>query len=204
MGRPRKNVTKDNQEKVVAEKATTTPVKEDVVETAPDLPATETVEEKPVKVTTKPERVKIDDDEEIDVQSFDSNVTYWDKATDETYFWEEVGEVISMPYGVIKNMWRNHKTYFRNFLLKPLDDRVVKELGLVKTYEKYEFLMDGSKYTKSNLDTIVTTINGGTNGFKSAIFNNIKNMIIGGDITDIYVIKQLGNAFDIDFAGLID
>lgn len=204
MGRPRKNTTKDNQEKVVAEKATTTPVKEDVVETAPDLPATETVEEKPVKVATKPERVKIDDDEEIDVQSFDSNVTYWDKATDETYFWEEVGEVISMPYGVIKNMWRNHKTYFRNFLLKPLDDRVVKELGLVKTYEKYEFLMDGSKYTKSNLDTIITTINGGTNGFKSAIFNNIKNMIIGGDITDIYVIKQLGNAFDIDFAGLVD
>lgn len=204
MGRPRKNTTKDNQEKVVAEKATTTPVKEDVVETAPDLPAIETVEEKPVKVATKPERVKIDDDEEIDVQSFDSNVTYWDKATDETYFWEEVGEVISMPYSVIKNMWRNHKTYFRNFLLKPLDDRVVKELGLVKTYEKYEFLMDGSKYTKSNLDTIVTTINGGTNGFKSAIFNNIKNMIIGGDITDIYVIKQLGNAFDIDFAGLVD
>lgn len=204
MGRPRKNITKDNQEKVVAEKTTTTPVKEDVVGNAPDLPATETVEEKPVKVTTKPERVKIDDDEEIDVQSFDSNVTYWDKATDETYFWEEVGEVISMPYSVIKNMWRNHKTYFRNFLLKPLDDRVVKELGLVKTYEKYEFLMDGSKYTKSNLDTIVTTINGGTNGFKSAIFNNIKNMIIGGDITDIYVIKQLGNAFDIDFAGLID
>ena len=204
MGRPRKNTTKDNQEKVVAEKATTTPVKEDVVETAPDLPATETVEEKLVKVATKPERVKIDDDEEIDVQSFDSNVTYWDKATDETYFWEEVGEVISMPYSVIKNMWRNHKTYFRNFLLKPLDDRVVKELGLVKTYEKYAFLMDGSKYTKSNLDTIITTINGGTNGFKSAIFNNIKNMIIGGDITDIYVIKQLGNAFDIDFAGLVD
>lgn len=204
MGRPRKNTTKDNQEKVVAEKATTTPVKEDVVETAPDLPATETVEEKPVKVATKPERVKINDDEEIDVQSFDSNVTYWDKATDETYFWEEVGEVISMPYSVIKNMWRNHKTYFRNFLLKPLDDRVVKELGLIKTYEKYEFLMDGSKYTKNNLDTIVTTINGGTNGFKSAIFNNIKNMIIGGDITDIYVIKQLGNAFDIDFAGLVD
>lgn len=204
MGRPRKNTTKDNQEKVVAEKATTTPVKEDVVETAPDLPATETVEEKPVKVATKPERVKIDDDEEIDVQSFDSNVTYWDKATDETYFWEEVGEVISMPYSVIKNMWRNHKTYFRNFLLKPLDNRVVKELGLIKTYEKYEFLMNGSKYTKSNLDTIITTINGGTNGFKSAIFNNIKNMIIGGDITDIYVIKQLGNAFDIDFAGLVD
>ena len=191
-GRPRKNTTVNVQDEVVVEKTTISPVEE-------------TVEEKPIIVaTTKPAKVKIEDDEEIEVQSFDSNVTYWDKATDETYFWEEVGEVISMPYSVIKNMWRNHKTYFRNFLLKPLDDRVVKELGLVKTYEKYDFLMDGSQYTKANLDSIITTINGGTNGFKSAIFNNIKNMIINGDVTDIYVIKQLGNAFDIDFAGLVD
>ena len=190
-GRPRKNTTVNVQDEVVVEKTTVSPVEE-------------TVEEKPVVATTKPVKVKIEDDEEIEVQSFDSNVTYWDKATDETYFWEEVGEVISMPYSVIKNMWRNHKTYFRNFLLKPLDDRVVKELGLVKTYEKYDFLMDGSQYTKANLDSIITTINGGTNGFKSAIFNNIKNMIINGDVTDIYVIKQLGNAFDIDFVGLVD
>ena len=191
-GRPRKNTTVNVQGEVVVEKTTISPVEE-------------AVEEKPIIVaTTKPAKVKIEDDEEIEVQSFDSNVTYWDKATDETYFWEEVGEVISMPYSVIKNMWRNHKTYFRNFLLKPLDDRVVKELGLVKTYEKYDFLMDGSQYTKANLDSIITAINGGTNGFKSAIFNNIKNMIINGDVTDIYVIKQLGNAFDIDFAGLVD
>ena len=190
-GRPRKNTTVNVQDEVVVEKTTISPVEE-------------TVEEKPVVATTKPVKVKIEDDEEIEVQSFDSNVTYWDKATDETYFWEEVGEVISMPYSVIKNMWRNHKTYFRNFLLKPLDDRVVKELGLVKTYEKYDFLMDGSQYTKANLDSIITAINGGTNGFKSAIFNNIKNMIINGDVTDVYVIKQLGNAFDIDFVGLVD
>lgn len=188
MGRPRKNPVQDS---VTPEKVVTSPVEE-------------AVEEKPVVATTKPVKVKIEDDEEIEVQSFDSNVTYWDKATDETYFWEDVGEVISMPYSVIKNMWRNHKIYFRNFLLKPLDDRVVKELGLVKTYEKYDFLMDGSQYTKANLDFIITTINGGTNGFKSAIFNNIKNMIINGDVTDIYVIKQLGNTFDIDFAELVD
>lgn len=189
MGRPRKNTTVTNKEAVV-EKTTATPVEE-------------IVEEKPVKVATKSEKVKIEDDEEIDVQSFDSNVTYWDKTTDETYFWENVGEIISLPYSVIKNMWRNHKTYFRNFLLKPLDDRVVKELGLTKVYEKYDFLMEGSQYTKDNINTIINTINGGTNGFKSAIFNNIKNMIVGGDITDIYVIKQLGNAFDIDFIALV-
>lgn len=191
MGRPRKNKVEDIQETAVVEKATATPVEG-------------TAEEKPVEVVEKPKKIKIEDDEEIDVQSFDSNITYWDKATDITYFWEEVGEIIAMPYSVIKNMWRNHKTYFRNFLLKPLDDRVVKEFNLAKTYEKYDFLMDGSKYTKDSLDTIVTTINSGTNGFKSAIFNNIKNMIVSGEITDVYVIKQLGKAFDIDFIGLVD
>lgn len=191
MGRPRKNKVEDIQETAVVEKATTAPVEG-------------TAEEKPVEVVEKPKKIKIEDDEEIDVQSFDSNITYWDKATDITYFWEEVGEIIAMPYSVIKNMWRNHKTYFRNFLLKPLDDRVVKEFNLAKTYEKYDFLMDGSKYTKDSLDTIVTTINSGTNGFKSAIFNNIKNMIVSGEITDVYVIKQLGKAFDIDFVGLVD
>lgn len=191
MGRPRKNKVEDVQETAVVEKATTAPVEG-------------TAEEKPVEVVEKPKKIKIEDDEEIDVQSFDSNITYWDKATDITYFWEEVGEIIAMPYSVIKNMWRNHKTYFRNFLLKPLDDRVVKEFNLAKTYEKYDFLMDGSKYTKDSLDTIVTTINSGTNGFKSAIFNNIKNMIVSGEITDVYVIKQLGKAFDIDFVGLVD
>lgn len=191
MGRPRKNKVEDIQETVVVEKAATAPVEE-------------TVEEKPVEVVEKPKKIKIEDDEEIDVQSFDSNITYWDKATDITYFWEEVGEIIAMPYSVIKNMWRNHKTYFRNFLLKPLDDRVVKEFNLAKMYEKYDFLMDGSKYTKDSLNTIVTTINSGTNGFKSAIFNNIKNMIVSGEITDVYVIKQLGKAFDIDFIGLVD
>ena len=191
MGRPRKNKVEDIQETAVVENATVAPVEE-------------TVEEKSVEVAAKPKKIKIEDDEEIDVQSFDSNITYWDKATDITYFWEEVGEIIAMPYSVIKNMWRNHKTYFRNFLLKPLDDRVVKEFNLAKTYEKYDFLMDGSKYTKDSLDTIVTTINSGTNGFKSAIFNNIKNMVVSGEITDIYIIKQLGKAFDIDFAGLID
>jgi len=191
MGRPRKNKVEDIQETAVVEKATVAPVEE-------------TVEEKSVEVAAKPKKNKIEDDEEIDVQSFDSNITYWDKATDITYFWEEVGEIIAMPYSVIKNMWRNHKTYFRNFLLKPLDDRVVKEFNLAKTYEKYDFLMDGSKYTKDSLNTIVTTINSGTNGFKSAIFNNIKNMIVSGEITDVYVIKQLGKAFDIDFVGLVD
>lgn len=188
MGRPRKN--------------TQTSVKTKVDTPIVDVTEEKVVVEKPVKPITKPKKVKIDDDEEIEVEAFDSNVSYWDKLTDETYFWENVGDIIALPYSIIKNMWRNHKTYFRNFLLKPNDERVVSELGLDKTYEKYDFLVDGSQYTKDNIDNIIQTIKSGNNGFKSAIFNNIKNMIVAGDITDVSVIIKLGKAFDIDFIDL--
>lgn len=196
-GRPRKNA---NQE-VVATKTTkkvTTPaektkenIKQEVVEKV----------EKPV---TKPEKVELTDNEEIDIVALDSNIYYWDKTTDETYEWHEVGDVISLPFGVIKNMWRNHKNYFRNFLLKPLDERVVEKLGLTKVYDKYDFLNDGTQYTRGNIDYILSVIKGATNSFQTSICNNIKNMIIDGEITDIYVINALGRYFNVDFITLLD
>ena len=196
-GRPRKNA---NQE-VVATKTTkkvTTPaektkenIKQEVVEKV----------EKPI---TKPEKVELTDNEEIDIVALDSNIYYWDKTTDETYEWHEVGDVISLPFGVIKNMWRNHKNYFRNFLLKPLDERVVEKLGLTKVYDKYDFLNDGTQYTRGNIDYILSVIKGATNSFQTSICNNIKNMIIDGEITDIYVINALGRYFNVDFITLLD
>ena len=196
-GRPRKNA---NQE-VVATKTTkkvTTPaektkenIKQEVVEKV----------EKPV---TKPEKVELTDNEEIDIVALDSNIYYWDKTTDETYEWHEVGDVISLPFGVIKNMWRNHKNYFRNFLLKPLDERVVEKLGLTKVYDKYDFLNDGTQYTRGNIDYILSVIKGTTNSFQTSICNNIKNMIIDGEITDVYVINTLGRYFNVDFITLLD
>ena len=101
-------------------------------------------------------------------------------------------------------MWRNHKDYFRNFLLKPLDERVVEKLGLTKVYDKYDFLNDGTQYTRGNIDYILSVIKGATNSFQTSICNNIKNMIIDGEITDIYVINVLGRYFNVDFITLLD
>lgn len=188
MGRPRKVAQEDT-----TAKAATTPVEK------------ETVKEE--KLATKPVNIKqaeIADEDEIDIVALDSNVTYWDKATDETYEWHEVGDIVSLPFGTIKNMWRNHKDYFRNFLLKPLDERVIVKLGLTKTYEKYGFLNDGEQYTRENVDSIIATIKGTTNGFQSALCNNIKNMIIDGKITDLYVVRTLGKYFNVDFITLLD
>jgi hypothetical protein len=192
-GRPRKNTT---QGEVAVKKTATTPeneVKEEKVEV-----------EKVEKVVTKPEKVELTDEDEIDIIALDSNVTYWDKATDETYVWHEVGEIVSLQFAVIKNMWRNHKDYFRNFLLKPLDERVIEKLGLNRIYDKYDFLNDGEQYTRKNVDDIIKTIKTTTSGFQFALCNNIKNMIISGEITDVYVINTLGRYFNVDFITLLD
>ena len=199
MGRPRKNVTQEDT--VTKKKVTTSSV--DVEKEA----KVEKIDEKPVeKPITKveSEQVELTDEDEIDIVALDSNVYYYDKTTDETYEWHDVGDTISLPFGTIKNMWRNHKDYFRNFLLKPTDKRVINKLGLNKTYEKYDFLNDGKQYTRDNIDKILTTIKGTTNGFQSALCNNIKNMIIEGEITDLYVVRTLGKYFNVDFIMLLD
>lgn len=188
MGRPRKNPI---QEDTVEKKTVVDTVGEMVVEKKEENPQSKTV-------------VQITDDDEVDVVSLNPNVSYYDKATDETYHWADVGEVISMPFGVIKNMWRNYKNYFRHFYLKPLDDRVIDKLGLGKTYEKYNFLTNCDSYTKENVDKIIKSLDGNTLAFKSAICNNIKAMIVDGKIADLYVIRTLGRYFDVDFIMLLD
>ena len=67
---------------------------------------------KTVETPVEIKQVELTDEDEIDIIALDSNVTYWDKATDITYFWEEVGEIIAMPYSVIKNMWNRQLSFF--------------------------------------------------------------------------------------------
>ena len=189
MGRPRKVVQED-----IVVKTVDNPVEKGKKEK----------EDKPVTKPVEPEQVELTDEDEVDIIAVDSHVYYYDKTTDETYTWNEVGDIISLPFVVVKNMWRNHKDYFRNFLLKPTDKRVIDKLGLNKTYEKYDFLNDGKQYTRDNIDKILTTIKGTTNGFQSALCNNIKNMIIEGEITDLYVVRTLGKYFNVDFIMLLD
>lgn len=143
------------------------------------------------------------DDEEIKVISLNPNVSYYDNKTDDTYTWEEIGHIEPIPYSVLKNMWRSHKTYFRNLLLRPLDERVVSQFGLTKTYEKYEIVMDSEKYTKEHVNEICDIIKSAPNGMKYSCINKIKSMIVSGELTDVFVIRQLERQFDIDLISLL-
>lgn len=146
----------------------------------------------------------LNDSDEIEVVSLIPNVSYLDTNTSDFYEWEKVGDVEIMTFESIKGMWRKYKSYFKDMWLKPNDQRVVKKLGLGRTYEKYEYLLDGKNYTEENIDKLIDAILSCQKELKISIVNKIKNLVAGGEITNINVIKALGEHLDIDlvsFAG---
>ena len=179
---------------------TAKPTVDEVVTNTVDEVTTNTVEEmnekkeKTEKKTVKP----LNDYDEIEVISLIPNVSYKDSKSGDFYEWDDIDHIEYMTFDTLKNMWRNNKGYFRNMWLKPNDDRVINKFGLTKTFEKYEFLMDKSNYTKNNIDTICKTIVSAPNGLKASIYDKVKNLVINGDITDVFVIRKLENNLKID------
>jgi hypothetical protein len=153
-------------------------------------------EEKIAKKANKSEPLR--DSDEIEIEALVGNVSYKDSKTGDMYEWDEVGHIEPMTFDVLKNMWRSHKGYFRNMWLKPNDARVINQFGLTKTFEKYEYLMDASNYTKKNIKSICDAICDTPNGLKFAICDKVKSMVVSGDVSDVSVIKELEKRLKID------
>jgi hypothetical protein len=156
--------------------------------------AVEEMNEKNVKKAIEP----LNDFDEIEVVSLIPNISYKDSRSGDFYEWDEIGHIEYMTFDTLKNLWRNHKGYFRNMWLKPKDDRVINKFGLTKVFEKYEFLMDKSNYTKKNINTICDTIVNAPNGLKASLYDKVKNLVINGDVTDVSVIRKLETSLNID------
>ena len=168
-------------------------VENDIVNTVKDMNEKEKDIE---KKTIKAEPLR--DTDEIEVEALVSNVSYKDSKTGDMYEWDRIGHIEPMTFDTLKNMWRSHKGYFRNMWLKPNDTRVINQFGLTKIFEKYEYLMEASNYTKKNIKAICDSIAETPNGLKFAICDKVKSMVISGDVTDVSVIKELEKRLKID------
>lgn len=165
----------------------------------------EKMNEEITKTTKKSIEVQpLGDSDEIEVVSLVPNVSYKDSKTLDMYEWQDVGHSEYMTFDTLKNLWRNNKGYFKNLWLKPMDDRVINKFGLTKTYEKYEYLMNGSNYVKKNIGDICDAIKSTPNGLKFAICDKVKNLVIGGEVTDIFVIKELEKRLQIELIEFLD
>lgn len=165
----------------------------------------EKTNEKTTKPTKKSAKVEpLEDFDEIEVISLVPNVSYKDRKTLDMYEWREIGHSEPMTFETLKNMWRTDKGYFKNLWLKPNDDRVINKFGLTRTFEKYEYLMDVSNYTRKNINAICDAIKEAPNGLKIAICDKVKNLVIDGELTDVSVIKPLENRLQIDLIEFLD
>lgn len=178
----------------MAKKSVAEPIVEEVIETVE-----ENMDENYKKNTKKTINAEpLNDSDEIEVVSLIPNVSYKDSKTGDMYEWDEVGHVEYMTFDTLKNMWRSYKGYFRNMWLKPKDDRIINKFGLTKTFEKYEYLMDESNYTKKNMNAVCDAISSTPNALKRSICNKIKDMVISGKVTDVSVIRKLEKHLDLD------
>lgn len=179
----------------MARTSTTKPTVDETIEKAVEKNMDENAQKNTKKsINTKP----LEDNDEVKVISLIPNVSYKDSKTGDMYEWDEVGHIEYITFDVLKNMWRNHKGYFRNMWLRPDDDRVINKFGLTKTFEKFEYLMDESNYTKKNINSICDAISNTPNGLKIAICNKIKGLVNEEKISDINVIKSLENHLGIE------
>ena len=145
----------------------------------------------------------LSDSDVLEVESLIPNVVYEDSRTGNYYEWEEIGHCEDMTFDEIKNMHRKHKAYFNDMWLKPLDERVIKKLGLSRTYDKYDFLIDESNYTNDHIDEVLDGLSSAPASLKIAIVNRIKDMVADGTVSDIKVVRKLEKRLDIDLISFL-
>lgn len=178
-------------------KATTNIVKEESV-SAPVVEADFSNKNSKANESRTSSQEPLTDSMEIEVISLIPFVSYKDNKDGEYYAWDNVGDIEILTFETLKNMWRNHKTYFRNLWLKPMDNRVIEKFGLSKIYDTYEYLMDSNSYTKENIDNICEQISKMGNSLKTTIIYKIKEMVASNKIESVSVIKTLENKFKVE------
>ena len=139
----------------------------------------------------------LQDTDDIEVVALIPNISYKDNKTLDFYEWKNIGDIEEIPFEVLKNMYRNHRGYFRNLWLKPLDDRVIDKFKLRKLYDSHEKLINIDNYTIDNIYDICEEIHKLPNSSKLSLLSLIRNSVDEGKIQDIRIIKQLESSLNI-------
>lgn len=171
---------------------------------APAASATEVDENIVKKNVNAKKKIELNNDDEVEVVALIPNISYYDKATGDRYEWDNAGDVEYMTVETLQRMRRNYRGYFEDMYLKPNDERVIEKFGMQRYYDKYDYLMDSSNYTKDNIAHIFDEFSAiRSNSLKSSIVNKIKDMVSTGELSDVTVIRAIEKRFDIDLISLL-
>lgn len=163
----------------------------------------ETKEVKAVEEKAKAVKKELSDKDEVEVASIISNVIFEDKRTGDVYRWDEAGDVQTLTIDTLKYILRNHRGYFKNMVLKLVDNDVADKFGLLKSIKQYEDVLTAKNYTMDNIDNIIKNIKDVPNEIRFTVFDKIKNMVAVGDIIDVKIIRKIENEFGLDLVSML-
>lgn len=144
------------------------------------------------------------DQDEIEVVSLVSHVSYKDRTTGDWYEWENAGDTQPMTFDTLKRMHRECPRYFREMALRPKDERVVEKFGLKNLYTKNDYLFDPKSYTRANVAKICKDIGGLTVGMKYKLVESLQSMVSNGKLSDVKVIREVEKRLDIDLLSCLE
>lgn len=189
------------------EQTTTTSATVDEKDTVAETSKNVVVDKVEKKDEAKTKRVKVEplnDSDDIEVQSMIPNVSYLDTKNQDFYEWKNVGDIETMSYETLKNMWKNNRGYFKKLWIRPLDKRVIDKFnGLSKLYTEYDELMDVNTYNRDNVQSIIKRILDMPHGTQHSVITLILDSVNNGKLTDVKVLRELEKSLGLDLISLI-
>lgn len=135
-------------------------------------------------------------DDIIEIEAIVPNVEYYNSKSGNRYSWSETGQVEQMPYEDFLDIWRNHRGYINDLVLRPKDKRVIEKYNLKKVYDNYDFILNSKNYTVSNLNKIFEILDKSANSVKINVLSKIKSMVADNEVTNINVVKSIEKHYD--------
>lgn len=189
------------------EQTTTTSATVDDKDTVAETSKNVVVDKVGKKDEAKTKRVKVEplnDFDDIEVQSMIPNVSYLDTKNQDFYEWKNVGDIETMSFETLKNMWKNNRGYFKKLWIRPLDKRVIEKFnGLSKLYTEYDELMDINTYNRDNVQSIIKRILDMPHGTQHSVITLILDSVNNGKLTDVKVLRELEKSLGLDLISLI-
>lgn len=143
------------------------------------------------KKTAPATSTTLNDETKVSVKSLVPAVYYSCTTTFESFAWVEVGDVQEMTYKQLRMMKTKHPRYFNDKWLLPMDNNVVKKLGLEKVYANNMNRGDMKKLYGSNVVEVEELLSGLSNEAKTKLAQRVEDDVKNGKIANVKVIRAL-------------
>jgi hypothetical protein len=145
-------------------------------------------------------KVRVFDDEDmvpvISIATGGTDAKNPNKPFDNTHF-EKLGDVQSIRFGTLSWLRANKKDCFKS-MLYILDEEVIKELGLQKTYDGFGKIEDIIKILDAPLKTVINFVDNASKEVKNIVGQILIDKIQRKESIDYFKVKAVSEKLELD------